>query len=67
MKFPGKTCLENGKRTLYALINVEGSQQIPSICEPWWLSLNAQVDLIPAMTQEEFGKANVNEVVKKYS
>ena len=49
--------IENGQRTLYLIVNVEAAEETTRIAEPLWLSLEADVEFIPVMTQEDFGKA----------
>ena len=44
---------ENGKRTVYAFFELEGSSDIPSVGEPLFLGLNAEVELTPVMNAEE--------------
>jgi len=60
---------ENGVRTGLLIVNMDDVSQIPSIAEPWFLALNAAVDLVPAMVPEDLGKAGpaIAEAVKKHS
>ena len=59
--------VEGGQRTIYFVVNIDGPR-IPAVGEPLWLSLKANVEFIPIMTQEEFAKAakHVEQAVKKY-
>jgi hypothetical protein len=50
-------CIESGQRTLYAFVEVAEASDFVRIAEPFWLSLGCDVDIIPAMTQEDFAKA----------
>ena len=61
-------CLDNGQRTIYFVLSVENSSQIPSICEPLWHTFNADIEMIPAMNQEDFGAAlqSLGQVISKY-
>lgn len=61
-------CLEGGRRTVYMVVSVEESHQLPAICEPLWNAWEADVELIPAMTQEDFAKAApaIEQVIKNY-
>ena len=61
-------CLDRGQRTLYLILNVNDSHEIPRIVEPLWLSMKADVEFIPAMNQAEFNKAApfIEAAVKKY-
>ena len=48
--------IENGQRTIYCIVNVDGSHELPRIAEPFWLGLKASVEFIPVMNQDEFKK-----------
>ncbi|MGH9783817.1 MAG: hypothetical protein ACRD88_06485 [Terriglobia bacterium] len=58
----------DGQRTMYLIVDGIESSEIPKIAEPFWLSLNASVEFIPAMSQKDFAKASryINQAVKKY-
>ena len=60
--------VEGGQRTVYLILDGVESARIPAISEPFWLSLNASVEFIPAMSQAEFNKAArfIDQAVKKY-
>jgi hypothetical protein len=60
---------ENGVRTGLLIVNMDDASQIPSLAEPWFLALNASVDLVPAMLPADLGKAGpeIADAVKKYS
>jgi hypothetical protein len=61
-------CLDGGQRTIYFVINVTDSHQIPGILEPLWLTMKADIEFIPAMNQDEFNRAvpSIQQAVKKY-
>ena len=61
--------LDRGQRTLYLLVNVEHSYQLPAIAEPLWHTFKADVDFIPTMTQEDFGQAmpGIEQAIRKYA
>ena len=61
-------CLEGGQRTIYFEITVDDSSRLPSIAEPLWHTFKADIEMIPAMNQEEFGKAmeSLGTVMAKY-
>ena len=54
--------------TVYAVVNFEGTHEIPRIAEPLWLALKANVEFIPAMAQDDFAKAAplIEQAAKKY-
>ena len=47
---------EDGMRTALIVINMADTAQIPSIAEPFFMGLNADVTLIPAMNLEDLGR-----------
>ena len=58
----------DGQRTMFLIVNMDDSSQIPAVAEPLWLSLKCHVEFIPVMNQEDFGKAvqDIERVSKKY-
>jgi hypothetical protein len=61
-------CLEKGQRTIYFIVNVEKESDWPRFGEPLWLGLQADVEVILAMTQDQFMAAQpvIQGVVPKY-
>ncbi len=59
---------ENGMRTGILIVNMDDVSEIPKLAEPWFLALNASVQVTPAMLPEDLGKAGpaIEEAVKKY-
>ena len=60
--------VESGQRTVYAIVSVENSAEITRIAEPLWLALSADVELIPCMSQDDFGAAmtTIADVASRY-
>ena len=60
---------ENGKRTGMLIINVQDASEIAAICEPWFLALNAEIEVAPVMTPADLQKAGpaIAQAVKSYS
>ena len=60
--------IEGGQRTVFFVVNVSDASQMPSIAEPLWLSLKADVNFTPVMVQEDFAKAvpHIQAAAKKY-
>jgi hypothetical protein len=48
---------ENGKRTAILILNMEDASQIPVLAEPWFLALNASIEVTPAMIPADLQKA----------
>jgi hypothetical protein len=59
---------ENGKRTGLLIINMQDASEIPAISEPWFLALNAEIDVTPAMIPADLEKAGpaIAQAVKNY-
>ena len=59
---------EGGKRTGLLIINMDDASQIPSIAEPWFLALNASIEVTPAMVAEDLQKAgpSIDQAVKQF-
>jgi hypothetical protein len=46
----------DGKRTALIFFDLEEPSQIPSIAEPFFMTVNAAIELTPAMTPEDVQK-----------
>jgi len=59
---------EDGMRTCIMVVNMDDASEIPKIAEPWFLSLNAQIDVSPVMVPEDLEKAgpDIEAAVEKY-
>ena len=59
---------DNGLRTAFVVVNIDDPSQIPAIAEPWFLGLNARVELHPAMVADDLMKAGpaIEAAAKKY-
>lgn len=60
---------EDGQRTGYVVVNLEGAHKIPAVCEPWFLAFNAGVSIIPVMTPGDLQKAgpDIERAAKQYA
>ena len=60
--------VDNGTRTAYVFVDIQETSEIPKMAEPWWLAFNAHVEIHPAMTAEDLGKAgpDIHAAVEKY-
>ena len=61
-------CEDDGKRTGFIFVDVASESDIPRLAEPWFLAFNAHLELHPAMTPEDLGKAGpaIEAAAKKY-
>lgn len=51
---------DSGRRTAFMIINMDDESQLPAIAEPWFLALDASIDVQPAMVPEDLGKAEAS-------
>jgi hypothetical protein len=49
--------VDKGQRTIYFIVDVEKASDMPKMLEPLWLALEADVDIIPAMSASDFAAA----------
>jgi hypothetical protein len=59
---------DDGKRTALLVLDIQDASQLPALAEPWFLALNASVEVIPALTAADLPKigAAIEQAVKKY-
>jgi uncharacterized protein DUF3303 len=60
--------VDGGQRTLYLVVDLADASRIPAVAEPLWLSWEASVEFIPAMSEKDFAKAaqHIERAAKKY-
>lgn len=60
--------VDNGKRTALVFLNMQDSAEIPKFAEPWFLALNASIEITPVMAPEDLAKGvvGIKSAVKKY-
>ncbi len=49
----------NGKRGGTMVVNLNDPSEIPGLAEPFFLTFNASVTILPCMTPEDLGRANL--------
>ena len=59
---------DGGKRTAMMIHHMTDASQIPAIAEPWFLGLNASIEVTPVMVVEDLAKAGpaIGHAVKTY-
>lgn len=45
--------VNNGDRTMYAVIDLKDVSEIPAICEPFFMKMKAKVEFKPTMNPDE--------------
>lgn len=60
--------LSSGNRTAYVFVDIEDASEIPAFAEPFFLALEADLEIVPVMTPEDLEKAGpaINRAVKKF-
>ena len=59
---------EHGRRTAILIIDMNDASEIPGIAEPWFLALDASIEVTPAMVPADLQKAAsaIEHAVKTY-
>ncbi|MGK5629071.1 DUF3303 family protein [Streptomyces sp. URMC 123] len=47
---------ENGRRTAFLVFDMEDSSDMPSVCEPFFMELDAEISIQPVMNVEDLQK-----------
>ncbi|MBI4504050.1 MAG: hypothetical protein HY691_00825 [Chloroflexi bacterium] len=57
-----------GNRALYLVVNIPDGSKIPSIAEPFFLTFNATIEMMPVFTPEELAQAapDLEQAARKY-
>jgi hypothetical protein len=50
----------NGRRTGFLVVDLPDAAKIPALCEPWFLTFEADVQLHPAMTPEDLQRTGLD-------
>jgi hypothetical protein len=58
----------HGKRGGYLFLDIPDSSHIPRIAEPWFLALDAEIEIKPAMNAQDLANATafIEAAVQKY-
>ncbi|MBM4043334.1 MAG: hypothetical protein FJ290_33005 [Planctomycetes bacterium] len=59
---------DEGQRTGFLFLNLADSSEIPRVAEPWFLALDAEVDMRPTMNPDDLAKAaaHIDQAARKY-
>jgi len=55
------------QRGAIAIMDVKKASDIPSLCEPWFLTFNADIDVKICMTPKDLGSAGLDELGEKWT
>lgn len=57
----------DGCRGAILVVDVHDPSSVPAICEPWFLSFNAEVQFHIVMSPEDLGRSGLDQLGKKWS
>jgi hypothetical protein len=57
----------NGKRGGIMIVNLDSPSDVPRLAEPWFLTLNAEVEFRVAMTPEDLGRSGLDSMGKTWA
>ena len=60
---------DKGQRTAFLVVNMDKGSELPALAEPWFLALNALIELTPVMVAEDLASAapSIEQAVKDFS
>lgn len=56
----------NGIRTAFLVVEVADAAKIPALCEPWFLTFEADVQLHPVMTPDDLKRSGIDSIGKQW-
>lgn len=57
----------DGRRGAIMIVDIADPSKIPALCEPWFLSFNADVSAHVVMSPEDLGRAGLDAIGKKWA
>ncbi len=60
---------DKGQRTAFLIVHMDKGSELPALAEPWFLALNASVDIQPVMVAEDLATAapSIEQAVKDFT
>jgi len=58
---------QHGRRGVVLIVDIADPSRIPAVCEPWFLTFNADVELRIVMSPDDLQKAGLDEIGKKWA
>jgi hypothetical protein len=59
-------CADDGKRGGFLIIDMKDTAEMPKLAEPWFLSFDANVKFLPAMTPSDLQKSGLDKIGSKW-
>jgi hypothetical protein len=59
-------CAKDGKRGGFLVVDISDTSEMPRFAEPWFLSFDATVEFLPAMTPEDLQRAGLDQLAGKW-
>jgi hypothetical protein len=56
----------HGRRTAVLVVELTEAAKIPALCEPWFLTFGADVQLHPAMTPDDLKRSGIDGMGKQW-
>ncbi len=54
-------------RGAVAVYDFADGSQVPAVCEPWFLTFNANIEYSVAISAQEMAKGNLDKVIKQWA
>jgi hypothetical protein len=58
---------QHGKRSCILIAELADASKIPVLCEPWFLTFNADVELRVVMSPDDLARAGLEDLGKKWA
>jgi hypothetical protein len=58
---------QNGQRSAILIVDLPDASKIPALAEPWFLTLEADVEMHVVMTPDDLKRAGLDDYGKKWS
>jgi hypothetical protein len=57
---------KDGKRGGFLVVDLKDAAEMPRIAEPWFLQFDASVEFLPTMAPQDFQRAGLDEIAKRW-
>lgn len=59
-------CSKDGKRSGFLIVNMTDVSEMPRLSEPWFLTFDANVEFLPAMTPTDLQRAGLEQMAAQW-